>query len=551
MSLTATLQAVEVNKVATMAFSAQSPRVVKITVPEDTAELILVMKNRQGSSEFKYIPPKQRDTFWNNWTGDGKIFRPAQGIWTFYVRGSTKSSKGTLNFYTVPYKNLIKPQTIEVKPHKLCEKEYVKVSFQPDTVTSKYLSGSYGFEITTEFDVMRPGEIVIHKSPADLGRGDIREGKFMMINFENNAFQKTENYYLEIKKLNRNARPKVRFNWFNARIEAVGGDISPGRELWMVTHGRDDNPDKGDSHVSFRTLAGTLSAVRIVDGIPASGMVLNWSEGAADNSSDIGLEGSRFIDGVARTARRLLDKRGVTGGSLNLVGHSWGSLVSNALGWHYPHREVARIVALDPPESGTVMGLKLGRIILGDQSNEPDFIRNANGSLAIVTGHGLYGSERRAQTAHVAIRLDIPTAEARAVDNDKRHALPVDTFYRSILERGTNSIASTIWSLALNTGSHIISKNTPRNATVTLPAFLLWPDVSSPEKYFDLTRLNSDQFNFDNHDGVVGIHVNQAGKFSNSLWMGIGLRPHVFTIHAPMVQWWDAATSSWRTHSTD
>jgi hypothetical protein len=174
---------------------------------------------------------------------------------------------------------------------------------------------------------------------------------------------------------------------------------------------------------------------------------------------------------------------------------------------------------------------------LGDQSKEPDFIRNAHGSLAIVTGKGLFGSERRAQTAHVAIRLDIPSAEASAVDEGKRHALPVDTFYQSILERGTSSIASKIWSLALKTGSNILSKNTPRNVTVTLPSFLSRPGVSNPEEYLDLTELSSDQYNFNNHDGVIGIHVNQAGKYSSNLWMGIGIRPDLFTVHSSQVNW--------------
>ena len=553
--LTSALQAVEVKEVASISFSGKATKVVTITVPEDTAELILVLNQRVGPAAWQSLNPievKQREKFrdsrykWLFRAENIKFYRPEKGKWHFYARGGNDGSSGSFTIYAVPYLKVEKPRTIAVRPHRLCDTEYIKVIFPKDIVTPTYLEGVYGFEITTKH-VTRSGDVTGYGGVNSIYWMELDGMRIRVEGFEE-SFEKNRNYYFEIKTTpGRSPNQNVRINWYKAKIQAVAGVISPNRELWMVTHGRDDNPDNADSHVSFRTLAGTISNARLVEGAPASSMVLNWSEGAADNSSDTSLEGSRFIKGVAQTAKRLLDKRGVTGGSLNLVGHSWGSLVSDAIGSNYPPRDVigsnyplrqvARIVALDPAESGTVMGLRLGRILLGDQSKEPDFIRNAHGSLAIVTGKGLFGSERRAQTAHVAIRLDIPSAEASAVDEGKRHALPVDTFYQSILERGTSSIASKIWSLALKTGSNILSKNTPRNVTVTLPSFLSRPGVSNPEEYLDLTELSSDQYNFNNHDGVIGIHVNQAGKYSSNLWMGIGIRPDLFTVHSSQVNW--------------
>jgi pimeloyl-ACP methyl ester carboxylesterase len=333
----------------------------------------------------------------------------------------------------------------------------------------------------------------------------------------------------------------VRINWYKAKIEAVAGVISPDRELWMVTHGRDDNPDNADSHVSFRTLAGTLSTVRLAEGVPASSMVLNWSEGAADNSSKISLEGSRFIKAVAQTAKRLLNKCGVkSGGPLNLVGHSWGSLVSENLamefwrsgsGYKGSGTKVGRLVALDPAESGTMMGLRLGGLILGDRAEFDGFHGSGpSHSLAIVAGNGLFGSEKRAQTALINIRLDIPGAYISDYITDmdanaKKHALPVDFFYHSIINRNARGISQTIWSLAKDKSSYGV-RFPSGSDRVKLPGPLLGVEsryyFTNSKLDFSLGYKGIRLLKFDEFCGVVGVILNQSKQYNKEIWMGLG-----------------------------
>jgi len=550
--LTSALQAVEVKKVASISFSGKAAKVVTISVPEDTAELILILKQRSGSTQWQSLSPTQMgygyrftEYGYGTWHRDFKYQNPVKGKWSFGVRGSTDRSSGSLTIYAIPYIQVVKPQTIVVKPHKLCDTEYIKVVIPKDIVTPTYLEGAYGLELTSTYDIEATDVGGWGKglpNSATNGTKDaayplwtpINERRIEVSGFEN-ELEKNYNYYIHIKRnAKRPPNNKIRINWYSAKIEAVAGVISPNRELWMVTHGRVDNPDKADSHVSFRTLAGTISSARHVEGAPASSMVLNWSEGAADNSSESNLEGSRFIDPVATTAKRLLNKCGVkAGGSLNLVGHSWGSLVSENLArmFNLAGTRVARLVALDPAESGTIMGLKLGGLILGDQAIFHSF-NCASNSLAIVAGDGLFGSETRAKTAQVAIRLDIPDSEISngissildEIANLKKHALPVDFFYNSIINGG---LASTAWAIAKDSSYSGYFRSTGPSI-VKLPSALSkeTDTIESNRNFFNTNKLYYrflfKGLKFDGFRGVAGVHLDQSKKYHYCFWMGIG-----------------------------
>jgi pimeloyl-ACP methyl ester carboxylesterase len=538
-ALTIALQAVEVKKVASISVSGRGEKSVAINVPADTAELILVTKVDSGrliSWQFRNpTQVKKGGKFRDGWFSTdniNKFYRPEKGVWYFNTRSYTDITRGSLTIYAVPYSRVVKPQIIALKPHKLCDKEYIKVIFSKDIVTPTYLEGVYGFEITTNgprMDVIGyGGKWPYYYVETDGMRNRVKD-------FEEN-FDEKNNYYFEIKRTSHSTiKHEVRINWYKAKIEAVAGVISPDRELWMVTHGRIDNPDNADDHVSFRTLAGTLSTARLAEGAPASSMVLNWSEGAADNSSDTSLEGSRFIYPVAATAKRLLNKCGVkAGGSLNLVGHSWGSLVSENLArvFYYSTRtQVARLVALDPAESGTMMGLKLGGLILGDRAIFSSF-KFASNSLAIVAGDGLFGSETRATDAQVAIRLDIPDSEIsngissipNKIANLKKHALPVDFFYNSIINGG---LASTAWAIAKDSSYSGYFRNTAPSV-VKLPSALSkeTDTIESTRNFFNTNKLYY-QFlfkglKFDGFQVVAGVHLDQSKRYHYCFWMGIG-----------------------------
>jgi pimeloyl-ACP methyl ester carboxylesterase len=160
--------------------------------------------------------------------------------------------------------------------------------------------------------------------------------------------------------------------------------ILKGVQTWVVIHGR------ADSLATFRPLAAAIDRYKSGDQV----LVLDWSEGAADNHWESGwLDGAAWIPHVAEWAVRQLSSIGVTSDKLFLVGHSWGSFVAYEMAKQMPGTQ-ERLVALDPAASAVEY-----------PHESVDFGAVTQMSWAFYGG-GTFGSAHRAGTADEAFRLD-------------------------------------------------------------------------------------------------------------------------------------------------
>jgi len=233
----------------------------------------------------------------------------------------------------------------------------------------------------------------------------------------------------------------VDFAWHSVSLASTNGAaLVSGRETWIASHGRDDNPTNSGSHVAFQTLVNLVAGARTQDGAGATtAATLDWSSGAGDNYPvATGLQGSQWITPAAKRVAKHLKDRGFNRLHLNLIGHSWGTLIVNDLANYYESGSpVARLVALDPAEN---IGFAFGPD--GDRYNEwgLNFSSRAHKSVSLFTPGGLYGDEGKARTAHISIGLSVGAWMPGVL-----HAAPVDALYYAVANRRTSLSSGVIW----------------------------------------------------------------------------------------------------------
>jgi pimeloyl-ACP methyl ester carboxylesterase/predicted nucleic acid-binding Zn-ribbon protein len=159
--------------------------------------------------------------------------------------------------------------------------------------------------------------------------------------------------------------------------------LNPSKPVYVVIHGRGDNESSDPMEVLERNL--WLNDVQVVS--------LDWHQGAADNSSRIGLQGSKWIETTGAWAGNQLMAAGLRKEHLTnvyFVGHSWGAYVA------YEAAEkmgkIGGIIALDPAADNKSLGGKY-------DVSQVDFSRHANTSYAFHSS--MFGDRDRALTAQV------------------------------------------------------------------------------------------------------------------------------------------------------
>lgn len=255
----------------------------------------------------------------------------------------------------------------------------------------------------------------------------------------------------------------------NPNIRHVGfkeiSNPTDAEQTWVIIHGWNDNPDD-----RFTELAQEIAATNTNDRV----LLLDWREAAFNNSETLGIEygapgdgnfrAATWIDPVAEFAVEALnDYYGIdsvaASESLNLIGHSLGSLVSAEIGSIYRdgltvenetvvtgNNEGARtITALDPPSSrnGDENPFTVDPIediydvdgrIEGIQAPET-YADTSVFSRAYVGENSIAGNKELALGADEAFEMDFGT-ESELTDFGSEHDRVIRAFTNTINQEG-------------------------------------------------------------------------------------------------------------------
>ena len=171
------------------------------------------------------------------------------------------------------------------------------------------------------------------------------------------------------------------------RLDPDGASIDPHLPTWMVIHGRTDSFEPGYM----------LDLAKAVDASTGSYQVLtlDWAEGAGAFSDWFDYSGEQWIKPVANWAAQLLTASGFDLTDFNIVGHSWGGVMSAEVSDYL--KGVNRIVALDPAEDAPTLARY-------DTSNV-NFSSNSKYSWAFLSSE--WGSAKSAATADASFKMDV------------------------------------------------------------------------------------------------------------------------------------------------
>jgi pimeloyl-ACP methyl ester carboxylesterase len=176
--------------------------------------------------------------------------------------------------------------------------------------------------------------------------------------------------------------------------------LKPDMPVWVIVHGRNDNEGSDQMEELARNLRSYEVQVVSVD----------WSKGAADNITPIGLEGSKWIEAVGAWTTNQLRASGFDGEKLKniyLIGHSWGSFVAYEIAKH-TGAKVGGIIALDPAADSALLG---GHY----DTSQVDFSFYAEKSYAFHSS--MFGNRELALTATQSFRIKAPEGYEGGVIN--------------------------------------------------------------------------------------------------------------------------------------
>lgn len=209
-------------------------------------------------------------------------------------------------------------------------------------------------------------------------------------------------------------------------LERIGPNGERGQAItnqptWVIVHGR------SCAASDFYSLASAIAMRQPETQV----LVLDWSEGAADNFPT-GLNGATWTPVVAEWTGRVLKSLGLTGDQVSLLGHSWGAYIAYDIAANWTdngHHGVRSIIALDPAFAG--IGLDLSQF---------NFSAVADRSWAFYD-NDLYGSAQVALTADESFSILLDSAATSLV----KHWACVPLFEH--LVRGDDNI-SRVFSIA-------------------------------------------------------------------------------------------------------
>lgn len=176
--------------------------------------------------------------------------------------------------------------------------------------------------------------------------------------------------------------------------------LDPTKPVWVIAHGRGNSEDSSQIEELARNLYKLGVQVVTVD----------WEEGADDNLTPLGLEGSKWIEKVGAWSANQLTASEFAGSQINVIGHSWGSYVSYEIGAHIPGG-VRTLVALDPAADSTLLG---GAQYAGFNKQDFSFSNVAENSYAFHSSE--FGNQERALTAEYSFAVVSPESYEETPD---------------------------------------------------------------------------------------------------------------------------------------
>ena len=202
--------------------------------------------------------------------------------------------------------------------------------------------------------------------------------------------------------------------------------IDPSLETWIVIHGRQSSFDPSSSMWEL------AQAVDLASGT-AQVLTLDWRSGAAPLSiSD--LTGESFIEPLAQWVGDVLTKNGLVSSNINLIGHSWGGVMTAEIAEEMTGG-VNRLISLDPAQDGSLWGS------LGFDSNAVNFAADSAFSWAFLSSE--FGSGESVPTADAAFMVDI---DGDAWAGTPAHSHIVQLF-AEMLERNAAGVAGSVSSV--------------------------------------------------------------------------------------------------------
>lgn len=169
-------------------------------------------------------------------------------------------------------------------------------------------------------------------------------------------------------------------------------ELDPSKPVWVVVHGRGNSEESSQIAELTKNLHALGAQVATVD----------WRDGAADNATPIGLEGSRWIESVGTWVTNQLQAAGFSTQNICLVGHSWGAYVAYEIGKRTPGG-VQTLIALDPAADSKLLG---GGKYKGIEDPNFSFANIAANSYAFHSS--TFGDRNRALTAQYAFSIVAP-----------------------------------------------------------------------------------------------------------------------------------------------
>ncbi|OIO55581.1 hypothetical protein AUJ46_01270 [Candidatus Peregrinibacteria bacterium CG1_02_54_53] len=265
------------------------------------------------------------------------------------------------------------------------------------------------------------------------------------------------------------------------RLPEAKNGLDPQKPVWVVVHGRANSEES--SQIAELTRSLQALGVQVV--------TVDWHDGAADNGTPIGLEGSRWIEGVGTWAANQLRAAGFGSQNICVVGHSWGTYVAYEIGKRIPNG-VQTLIALDPAADSRLLG-----------GGKYKGIEDPNFSFANVTANSYafhsseLGNREKALTAKYAFDILAPenyeqnswdaiTAQM-LVSQRYLSALGAETADEVIDAFREHGFAVSLFSEILrrqkeNPGDAVASRFSPENLRSNASEFTVRPD--SWEGYF-------------------------------------------------------------------
>ncbi|WP_417375461.1 hypothetical protein [Gimesia maris] len=198
-----------------------------------------------------------------------------------------------------------------------------------------------------------------------------------------------------------------------------GGNIDSSKNTWIVIHGWMDSFQPGGSMYDLAN-----EVYRNANLLGMQVLTLDWSEAA---SQSIAVE--NWIPVVSEWTKAALQTVGFSSTtSINLIGHSYGAVISGELAQRLGG--VNKIIALDPANNNVLGG--------GSYDTESiNFAENSTNSWAFLTS--LYGSGDSTTTADASFMVDI-VGDFWGTPFDSSHS-HAKNLYTEILKRNTNGTA--------------------------------------------------------------------------------------------------------------